>query len=168
LNHLKGNISIEKLTRPLKTSVKFIEPHDSEQLLGLLHELGYDPDSVQMAAMLDRLVRSDMDYLIGSFDGERLVGWLHATIMHRLTSGKFVEIVGLIVSNDYRRRGIGKALVEKSLHWATSHENASVRVRCNRLRSEAHLFYDTMGFSEQKEQKVLERQLREKPISSSI
>jgi Zn-dependent peptidase ImmA (M78 family) len=49
---------------------------------------------------------------------EKVAGWLHAHASEALESGFRAEIVGLVVSEGYRRRGVGRVLVQHAEQWA--------------------------------------------------
>jgi len=84
-----------------------------------------------------------------------VVGWLHAFIALRVAISPFVEIGGLVVKEDYRRSGVGSALVHESAEWARS-EGMALRVRCHSEREETHGFYQDFGFKVIKQQLVFE------------
>lgn len=136
-----------------------IELQDSRDLYKLLIQLGYHADPVSLQSILSRLITSDEDFLIATYEGPEMTGWLHAVNMRRLTSGTYVEIAGLVVSERARRGGAGRDLVEKAVSWAASNNIHSVRVRCNVKRDGAHKFYESLGFTIQKEQKVFDRRI---------
>jgi GNAT superfamily N-acetyltransferase len=56
----------------------------------------------------------------------------------------------------YRRQGIGKVLTEKVTKWAKQSKVRKIRVRCNTTRSETHKFYEKLGYTETKEQKIFD------------
>jgi GNAT superfamily N-acetyltransferase len=87
-------------------------------------------------------------------EAEKVVGWLHVLCDMHLESGEFVEIAGLVVDENFRGRGAGTALVAAAEEWARLEGHASIRVRTNVLRREAHLFYERAGYALRKEQKI--------------
>jgi GNAT superfamily N-acetyltransferase len=91
-----------------------------------------------------------------AFHQKKIVGWIHVFQTTRLESGSFCEIGGLVVDDQYRRKGIGKLLIQHIKPWCLSKGNPALRVRCNTKRKEAHEFYFQLGFNENKEQKVFE------------
>ena len=62
----------------------------------------------------------------------------------------------IYVAAPARGKGIGKLLIEKVKQWSKETGNKTLRLRCNMIRKEAHLFYRHLGFKEIKEQKVFE------------
>ena len=83
-----------------------------------------------------------------------LVGLIHGSLMIRLTSIPFLEIVALVVKDENRRQGIGRLLVEA----VEKHCNCErIRVHCNIKRTEAHQFYSLLNYDEIKNQKVFEK-----------
>lgn len=69
----------------------------------------------------------------------------------------FVEIVGLIVEAEHRKKNIGRSLVQEGIRWAKIENIQSLRVRSNAIREESHGFYKALGFREVKTQKVYDR-----------
>jgi GNAT superfamily N-acetyltransferase len=49
--------------------------------------------------------------------------------------------------------GIGKLLIDRVKHWAKEKGNDKIGLHCNVKRTEAHLFYQQLGFTELKQQK---------------
>lgn len=90
-----------------------------------------------------------------------VVGWLQAHASESLESGYRVEIVGLIVGDGCRRRGIGRALVQQAERWASDIGSDVVVVRSNTKREEIHDFYPALGFSAAKTQEVYRKQLQD-------
>lgn len=63
-----------------------------------------------------------------------------------------VNILGLAVSADYRRKGIGKALLNHTEDWARKSGINYVRLNSGITRKEAHNFYRAMGYDNEKVQ----------------
>jgi ribosomal protein S18 acetylase RimI-like enzyme len=77
-------------------------------------------------------------------------------VMEHLTMGSepYVEIQGLVVDENFRQVGIGRALVEKAKEWGRERGFAMLRLRSNVNRREANLFYPAIGFTLEKQQNV--------------
>ena len=70
-----------------------------------------------------------------------------------------VEVAGLVVDEKCRGRGIGRALMGRAESWAREHGCAMVSLRSNVIRSEAHAFYQGLGYSLVKTQHAFRRKL---------
>ncbi|WP_261816875.1 GNAT family N-acetyltransferase [Vibrio gallicus] len=120
----------------------------------LSSHLGYTPLSSQDAIKkLSALLASPTDEIYVAKIEQKIVGWLHLFYARRLASPDFYEIGGLVVTPQYRKQGIGRALVE---HALKSHPE-KCRVRCNTLRVETHQLYEGIDFKDSKLQRVFER-----------
>jgi ribosomal protein S18 acetylase RimI-like enzyme len=140
-------------------TIQFVDHQESDQLYRLLVQLGYTPDLETLPELLNKLNQSETDYVVAAYEEEKMIGWLHAVIMQRVTAGRFVEIVGLVVSMEDRREGIGRALVENAVKWCTSNGFTRIRVRTQTHREDAHNFYRDLGFELNKEQLVFDKML---------
>ena len=87
---------------------------------------------------------------------------MHALITQVLESPPFVEIGGIVVDSDYRRKGIGKLLIAAAEEWALANALDSVRLRSNIVRPEAHEFYPAIGYIHTKTQKTYQKFLNPK------
>ena len=81
-----------------------------------------------------------------------VVGYVHAEVYRLLYYETMVNILGIAVSFDYRRRGVGKSLLEYAENWARELEINMVRLNSGGTRKEAHAFYRAMGYDSVKEQ----------------
>jgi len=128
----------------------------SSSLTNLVSQLGYAADESNIKNRLSAIINHNEHCVFAAeIDGE-IVGWIHGFIALRVESDPFVEIGGLVVSEAYRKNGIGKALVEKVIDWSKTKQITKIRVRCNTIRDDAHAFYKHIGFEECKEQKIFD------------
>lgn len=63
------------------------------------------------------------------------------------------EINGLVIDENSRGKGIGRLLLERVKQWAKEKGNDKLSLHCNVKRTEAHDFYEHLGFNEIKQQK---------------
>ena len=136
---------------------------DAYAISRLSEELGYPNDQATTETRIERLSHSSDNLVLVAEHNDNaasLSGWIQATKSETIESGFKVEIVGLVVSKDSRKLGLGKALVEEVEQWARSIDCPRVVVRSNLMREESHLFYPKIGYCKTKEQAVYKKNLR--------
>ena len=83
----------------------------------------------------------------------KIVGWIGAAQAIMIEVMPHCEINGLVIDEHHRGMGIGKLLIDKVKQWAKEKGNDKIGLHCNVKRTEAHLFYEHLGFTELKQQK---------------
>ncbi len=129
-----------------KVDVRGMQVDDLRLVCHLNQQLGYSGTIDQIRARFEAIHGRDDQGLFVASVGQRLGGWLHVQAHHSLESEPYAEITGLVVDHDERRRGIGRSLVTRSSEWAKERRLATLRVRSNVQREEAHKFYPALGF----------------------
>ena len=128
---------------------------DAEAIALLSKELGYSVDLRMLREWLGAiLARDDQRVIVAETPGGGVCGWLQAHSNTVLESGLRVEILGLIVSESVRRRGVGRILVQQAETWAAEISAEAVVVRSNAKRVESHAFYPSLGYTPSKTQVV--------------
>lgn len=132
---------------------------DAAEIARLTAQLGYAADAETIGGRLSRLAGRP-DHLVVVAAGEAgLAGWMHAHASDALESGFRVEIVGLVVAEDCRRRGVGRDLVRRVEQWAAEIGAEALVVRSNTKRIESRGFYLALGYSESKTQSVYRKRM---------
>lgn len=141
------------------TTIRQGSPSDAAAITELTRELGYNGDAGEMAARLARLaLHPDQLVIVAEIDSHAVVGWLQAQAAEVVESGYRVEILGLVVSEQHRRLGLGRLLVQHSEGWAMARGAKVMVVRSNVRRMESHEFYPALGFKLAKTQKVYRKE----------
>jgi len=126
----------------------------------LSEELGYKSSDTETLNRLDKILKStDNAIFVATKTNSTVIGWIHVFCTHRVESDSFGEIGGLVVSSQYRKKGIGKKLVLTAQKWLEKNEIKKLRVRSKIERKQAHKFYSKLGFYKEKEQVVLDKNL---------
>ncbi|KQB99734.1 GNAT family N-acetyltransferase [Pedobacter sp. Hv1] len=129
---------------------------DAEQLTALSVQLGYGNDFNLLFERTKKIIETADNCVFVAKSGDKIVGWIHGFIALRIETPLFVEIAGLVVSQDFRKQHIGKNLINAVKEWSISVGIYKVRLRCNVIRTESHKFYKNLGFEQNKQQMVFE------------
>ena len=120
---------------------------DAPAVARLSAQLGYP---LAPAIIAERLASIFQEPGHGCFVAEAngaVAGWVHVFGVWMLASPHFfAEIGGLVVDTNSRRQGIGRALMRQAEVWAGQHHFAEVRLRSGLHRTEAHEFYQSIGY----------------------
>jgi GNAT superfamily N-acetyltransferase len=142
------------------TIYRTINSTDMPQLVGLLQQLGYSATVEEISERIETIttiLRGTV--IVAEDDRGKLIGCIQASVDTRLAEGTFGEIVSLVVDADTRGQGVGKKLIAEATTWLVASGCSTLRVRCNSKRSEAHVFYQRLGFQEIKSQKIFEKRI---------
>ncbi len=139
--------------------IRDIAEQDAEAINALSTQLGYTMSIEQTLANIRSVLGTKGHNAFVAILENKIMGWIGVAEALQIESAPFCEIRGLIVDEKLRGRGIGKLLIEKVKQWSKETGNKTLRLRCNMIRKEAHLFYQHLGFKEIKEQKVFEMKI---------
>jgi len=147
------------MNKQTELDVRIANIDDVEAITQLSNQLGYKAESKEIEFRLTRILSLKDNCVFVATEGDLVIGWIHGFYALRIESASFVEIGGLVIDEINRRKGIGGILVQHVIEWANHMNVATVRVRCNTIRTEAHQFYHRIGFDELKEQKIFSRKV---------
>jgi GNAT superfamily N-acetyltransferase len=88
-----------------------------------------------------------------------VVGWVHAHFIERLHVARYADVAGLVVDQSARRQGAARALMQAVEDWARSHNLPRIRLRSGQQRTDAHAFYESIGYRHVTTPKAFERGL---------
>jgi GNAT superfamily N-acetyltransferase len=145
-----------------KVTIRGLRADDAEGVATLSASLGY--------AVSTREVRSRIELIAGRNDRmafaallqDVVVGWIDAAVEQHLQSESVVVIGGLVVRDDMRGNRIGEQLCHVVEQWAVQIGIATVRVRSQLKRVDAHRFYLRDGYTQVKTSAVFEKHMTRK------
>jgi N-acetylglutamate synthase-like GNAT family acetyltransferase len=128
---------------------------DLPMIAHLSELLGYSGDEAVVSQRF-KIIQSDNRHAIfvAESSSHEIAGWIHVLPRILLLSRPIAEIGGLIVSEKYRRKGVGQSLVKHAEEWAIKHDYQGLVVRSDSKRIESHHFYPKIGYDFIKDQKV--------------
>ena len=81
-----------------------------------------------------------------------IAGVIHVEKYNVLYFPTMTNILGIAVAADFRRQGIGSALLKQAEEWARKNGASSMRLNSGESRKQAHEFYRTQGYTDNKKQ----------------
>jgi GNAT superfamily N-acetyltransferase len=133
-------------------------PSDYDKMADLAGQLGYECTGAQVRARIDGM-RDLNEYAVyvTELAGGQIAGWIAVYTFRAVALDSFAEISGLVVDQQIRSRGIGRALLAIAEQWARSRGCSTISVRSNVTRERAHQFYTRNGYEHIKTQKLFEK-----------
>jgi GNAT superfamily N-acetyltransferase len=121
---------------------------DAESLAALLGELGYPARTHSLPQRLERLQASGTTIALVAERNHRVLGLATAHILRAMhTDDDVAWLTLLVVTGTVRREGVGRKLVEAVEEWVQSKGCPRMSVPSGVHRSEAHEFYDRLGYT---------------------
>ncbi len=118
---------------------------DSAALARLTTQLGYPTTALQMAA---RLARIGGMTLAAVLDGA-VVAYVGVTLGQSYEyDDPYARVTALVVDETARRTGVGTSLMGAAETWARTHGARAVVLNSAEHRSDAHAFYERLGYED--------------------
>ena len=115
-------------------------------------EMGYQYPLADTVQNITKLLGSNSDKIYVAIYDDTIVGYIHANDYNLIYAPHLKNIMGIAVSRKYKRKGIGRALLQQVEHWARKSGAAGIRLVSGATRTDAHAFYRCCGFEGSKEQ----------------
>ncbi len=133
--------------------IRRVEEIDIKSICKLNEQLGYPAIEEEVYSRLC-LLQNDEDniILVTEHKNGEIVGWIHGYIYKLIITDPMIGIGGIVVDSQYRKQGIGQALMKEIEKWGKKKECKEIYLRSNVIRKEAHEFYKKLGFHIKKEQ----------------
>jgi len=142
-----------EVAKPARVSIRAMLESDADAVHRLAVQLGYPTTPAATLARVRAVLASNVADAFVAEDAEgRVLGWAHVFAAPFLESGPNAELGGLVVDESARGRGIGAALVARAESWTRERGIRKLCLRSNVVRTEAHAFYQKLGFAIQKSQ----------------
>ena len=132
--------------------IRNIKISDTERIQVLSEQLGYVYPAAKINERIETVLKSNEKVFIAESDN-MAVGYIHLQKYNVLYADPSINVLGLVVDENYRRKGIAGALIRVAEKWAVENGACCMRVASNVIREGAHVFYEKMGYECTKTQK---------------
>lgn len=125
-------------------------------------ELGYNVNLNIVKKQIKKLTEDSVHYIIIGYENEqtkKIIGFVHAELYESLYMDTGLNILGLAVDSNFQGQGIGKKLMSSIEEYALKNNISYIRLNSNVRRTEAHKFYESIGYVCDKTQKRLIKKL---------
>ncbi len=117
------------------------------------NEMGYEYSIKDTKNKLRQLLYDSNHKIYVAVAQDKVVGYIHSNSYDTLYAPHLKNIMGIAVSSDFKRHGIGKMLLNEVEKWAKYTNAFGVRLVSGSTRIGADDFYKSCGYEENKEQK---------------
>lgn len=114
-------------------------------------DLGYDCSCEFVSTRISNLDKGREKVFVAEVN-EVVAGYIHAEKYQTLYFEPMINILGLAVSSEFGRRGIGRMLLKRAERWANEVGIHKIRLNSGASRKETHSFYRAMGYNNEKGQ----------------
>ena len=133
---------------------------DAAALADLSNQLGYPVAADELRRRLSMVAADDQAAVLVATDAaDRPIGWAHVELKRTLVAPLTAQIMGLVVDDAVRDRGVGKALLAAAEAWASTRGCRHMIVGTRVTRERAHRFYQREGYTLQKTSYFFEKSL---------
>lgn len=134
---------------------------DAAALVPLYADLGYPSSGDEMMRRLARVLADDNHRVLVACDAAgAVIGCVHIGRLMSLDADLAGQILGLVVAEKTRRLGVGRALMAEAEKWAQAKQCVKVILRSSVRRTEAHQFYERIGYRNLKTQYAFRKDLQ--------
>lgn len=129
------------------------------QVAALSDQLGYPVNSDELSQRWRELSQNKRHALLVCEESENILGWIHLECVEDLIEEEKAEIKAVVVEENSRGNGVGRALIEAGEKWAKTYHLHTIYLSCNILRTRTHGFYQRNGFTNYKSSLFFEKKI---------
>jgi GNAT superfamily N-acetyltransferase len=126
---------------------RFAAIDDAAEIACLLPHLGYRASTEEVRERLHGVLSRNEHAVILAVADHALLGLCHVAGVRNLAANGYAEVLELVVRKESQGRGIGKRLLRRAEAQAAAWGYQRVRLGSGAHRTEAHAFYEHVGYT---------------------
>lgn len=115
-------------------------------------EMGYDYPPEETRKKLEAVILSQSDKIFVAVCEDKVIGYIHVNDYDVIYAPHMKNVMGIAVGREYKRMGVGSALIAKAEEWAKETGASGIRLVSGESREIAHKFYRSQGYVGEKKQ----------------
>ncbi len=113
----------------------------------LENDLGYNCKLENLNNRINEMMKRGNYQIFVACDGDKVVGYIGCVnYLAFELENEGMKIIALAVSKEYRRKGIGTALLKTAEQWAKENNIEVILLNSGLPRGDAHAFYESQGY----------------------
>jgi len=133
----------------MKIEYSILTEIELPSLLELYQQLNSDDviDEITAKSVWQNIKNQDIKYFIAKENG-KIISSCYICIIPNLTrGGKSIGFIENVITDEkYRKKGIGKTVMENAIKYAKEQNCYKVLLQSGNKRTDAHPFYEKLGF----------------------
>ena len=113
----------------------------------LENDLGYSCELDKLNARIEKMLSSGNYQIFVACHDDKVIGFVGCVCYLAFEiENEGMKVIALAVSNEYRRQGIGTALLKTAERWAKDNNVEVILLNSGLQRVDAHAFYESQGY----------------------
>jgi GNAT superfamily N-acetyltransferase len=141
----------------VELTVSAMTTADCEAVAALSGQLGYPSTGEDVGRRFERIAALPDHQILVARLGQRAVGWIHFFRHVSLATDPRVEILGLVVNESIRGKGVGSRLIADAEAWGKAQGLGRVQFGSRITRPDAHRLYLRLGYEINKTSHIFQK-----------
>ncbi|MGN1161344.1 MAG: GNAT family N-acetyltransferase [Candidatus Fimenecus sp.] len=120
--------------------------------------LGYDYEFERQKKKIEAVLNDRSQVIFVACTKEKVIGYIHLVNYDVIYADNYKNVMGLAVDCDFKRHGVGTALMKSAEKWAQDNGACGIRLCSGIERESAHEFYLSQGYDCNKLQKNFKKE----------
>lgn len=151
-------ITIE--VKPAKIVIRKVRIEDAKFIGELSIQLGHAMTENEAKERLTKIIKQrDQAIFVAEHVGEIILGFAYIVLIYELINGYQARLEGLVTDENARGIGLGRKLMAEVEKWAKKKGSKTLKFVSNIKRTEAHGFYEKIGYEKSKVQQQFKKEL---------